>query len=44
MIQNGGFKDEIKTTLGGVDAVASDYYLSGVKAEPDHYGCAANLG
>jgi tetratricopeptide (TPR) repeat protein len=27
-----------------VDAVALDYYLSGVKIDPQHFGCAHNIG
>ncbi len=28
---------------GGPDTVAADYYLSGIKIQPDHYACVHNL-
>ena len=32
-------KDDTK----GLNAIAVDYYLSGIRADPHHYGCAYNI-
>ena len=43
-IQSRAHQSGNRKTASEADNVALDYYLSGVKIEPSHYGCVYNAG